>query len=129
MGDFRLDRLEIRVFRKHWLREGESNGNIPIFLFYLLRLSVANQALLYDRRDQFSLLIEKITPIEPTTAGSGGTVQRVQQPFVDFKIIVEPHGVVQAGHLHKLLVELRPVGQQGCPHQIVIGGVRQNFFI
>src|SRR5919108_5960325 len=46
---------------------------------------------------------------ESAGAGAGGAVERVQQPFVDARVAVEPDGVVDARHDEVAAQERRAV--------------------
>ncbi len=57
------------------------------------------QAFLGDGDYQLTVLSVDAAPAEAAPCGAGGAVLHIQQPFVDTKRPVEPHGVVETRDL------------------------------
>ena len=66
------------------------------------------------------------TAIETAGATGDWAILHVQQPFVGSKGAMEPHGVVQARHLHVVIQIADSVWSRGGIEQAPIGEISQD---
>src|SRR5215207_9299235 len=64
----------------------------------------SDQAFLDDRGDEAAVTPEDLAARQPTCPGCGWGLLEVQQPLVGAERPVEPHGVIQTGPRHAVLV-------------------------
>ena len=64
--------------------------------------------------------------LKPRAARGRGTVLHIKQPFVGPERAMEPHGVIDAGHLHALVEPADAVRQQAGVEQRHVGGIGQH---
>jgi hypothetical protein len=67
-----------------------------------------DQAFLDDRGDEAAVAPEDLAARQPTRPGCGWGLLEVQQPVVGAERSVEPHGVIQTGPSHAVLVQANP---------------------
>ncbi len=98
-----------------------------IYRKILLPISmVADQPLLGHGGGQLAVLGKNPADAQSPGLAGAGAVDGVKQPLVHAKGAVEPHGVVQAGHLHFRLPESVAVGVERGGHQVEVRRIGQH---